>query len=117
MTSSYFVGAWTGRSAGFSPFRMCPELNPAENVWQFMRDNWLSNRVFASYTDLVDHCCEAWNKLISGPGRSCPSAYATGPMGSDQRKLVLALSSPSSRMRTAAVKPAGAFASAGRSGG
>ena len=24
----------------------CPELNPVENVWQFMRDNWLSNRVF-----------------------------------------------------------------------
>ena len=23
----------------------CPELNPQENVWQFMRDNWLSNRV------------------------------------------------------------------------
>ena len=22
----------------------CPELNPQENVWQFMRDNWLSNR-------------------------------------------------------------------------
>src|SRR5215210_254042 len=41
--------------------------NPAENVWQFMRDNWLSNRVFASYTDLVDHCCEAWNKLIERP--------------------------------------------------
>src|SRR5215211_9428005 len=45
----------------------CPELSPAENVWQFMRDNWLSNRVFASYTDLVDHCCEAWNKLIERP--------------------------------------------------
>jgi transposase len=45
----------------------CPELNPAENVWQFMRDNWLSNRVFASYTDLVDHCCVAWNKLIERP--------------------------------------------------
>src|SRR3954464_3145982 len=45
----------------------CPELTPAENVWQFMRDNWLSNRVFASYTDLVDHCCEAWNKLIERP--------------------------------------------------
>src|SRR4051812_22825855 len=25
----------------------------------------------------------------SGPGRSCPSAYASGPMGSDQWKLVL----------------------------
>ena len=24
----------------------CPELNAQENVWQFMRDNWLSNRVF-----------------------------------------------------------------------
>ena len=24
----------------------CPELNPIENTWQFMRDNWLSNRVF-----------------------------------------------------------------------
>ena len=34
-----------------------PELNPVENVWQFMRDNWLSNRVFAAYDDIVDHCC------------------------------------------------------------
>ena len=25
-----------------------PELNPVENVWQFMRDNWLSNRIFKS---------------------------------------------------------------------
>ena len=40
-----------------------PELNPMENVWQFMRDNWLSNRVFKSYEDIVDHCCDAWNKL------------------------------------------------------
>ena len=28
-----------------------PELNPVENVWQFMRDNWLSNRIFKSYED------------------------------------------------------------------
>ena len=21
----------------------CPELNPQENIWQFMRENWLSN--------------------------------------------------------------------------
>ena len=47
----------------------CPELNPVENVWQFMRDNWLSNRVFKSYDDLVDHCCEAWNKLTDQPWR------------------------------------------------
>ncbi len=36
-----------------------PELNPVENVWQFMRDNWLSNRVFKSYDDIVDRCFDA----------------------------------------------------------
>jgi transposase len=45
----------------------CPELNPVENIWQFMRDNWLSNRVFLSYDNLVDHCCDAWNRLIDQP--------------------------------------------------
>jgi transposase len=45
----------------------CPELNPVENVWQFIRENWLSNRVFPSYDNLLDHCCEAWNHLISQP--------------------------------------------------
>ena len=47
----------------------CPELNPVENVWQFLRDNWLSNRVFKSYDDLVDHCCVTWNKLVNQPWR------------------------------------------------
>ena len=47
----------------------CPELNPAENVWQFMRDNWLSNRVFDSYADILDHCCFAWNSLVDRPWR------------------------------------------------
>jgi transposase len=47
----------------------CPELNPIENIWQFVRDNRLSNRVFKSYDDLVDHCCEAWNKLVDQPWR------------------------------------------------
>lgn len=44
-----------------------PELNPVENIWQFMRDNWLSNRIFQSYDDIVALCCEAWNKLIERP--------------------------------------------------
>ena len=45
----------------------CPELNPVENLWQFLRDNWLSNRVFHSYRAIVDHCCYAWNKLVAQP--------------------------------------------------
>ena len=36
-----------------------PELNPVENVWQFMRNNWLSNRVFGFYADMLDHRCHA----------------------------------------------------------
>jgi transposase len=44
-----------------------PGLNPTENIWQFMRDNWLSNRIFESYDDILDHCCEAWNKLVDQP--------------------------------------------------
>jgi transposase len=47
----------------------CPELNLTENIWQFMRDTWLSNRAFKSYDDIVDHCCDAWNKLIDRPRR------------------------------------------------
>ena len=46
-----------------------PELNPVENVWQFIRDNWLSNRVFHSYDDILGHCCAAWNKLLAQPTR------------------------------------------------
>ncbi len=46
-----------------------PELNPVENIWQFIRQNWLSNRVFKSYEDIVAHCCESWNKLTDQPWR------------------------------------------------
>jgi hypothetical protein len=41
-----------------------PELNPQENICQFLRQNCLANRVFDTYTALVDACCEAWNALI-----------------------------------------------------
>jgi len=47
----------------------CPELNPVENIWQFMRDNWLSNRIYGTYDENNDHCCHAWNKLINKPER------------------------------------------------
>ena len=46
-----------------------PELNPVENLWQFMRDDWLGNRAFTSYADILDHRCDAWNTLIDRPWR------------------------------------------------
>jgi hypothetical protein len=51
----------------FLPSR-APELNPVENVWQFLRANWLSNRVFDTYEDIIEAACEAWNKLLAEPG-------------------------------------------------
>ena len=44
-----------------------PELNPVENVWQYLRQTRLSNRVFESYDDIVDAACAAWNRLIAMP--------------------------------------------------
>ncbi len=50
----------------FLPSR-APELNPVENVWQYLRQNWLSNRVFETYHDIIDAACHAWRKLIARP--------------------------------------------------
>src|ERR1019366_4090761 len=32
-----------------------------------MRDNWILNRIFSSYDDILYHCCFPWNKLIDMP--------------------------------------------------
>jgi len=44
-----------------------PELNPAENVWEYLRANKLSNSVFDTYDTIVDRCCAAWNWLMNTP--------------------------------------------------
>ena len=43
------------------------ELNPVENVWQYMRANWLSNRTFETYDEIISAACEAWKKLVEQP--------------------------------------------------
>lgn len=50
----------------FLPSRS-PELNPVENIWQYLRANWLSNRVFDTYADILDAACDAWNRLTEQP--------------------------------------------------
>ena len=44
-----------------------PELNPQENVWQYLRQNQLANRVYDNYEDIVQACCKAWNDLMASP--------------------------------------------------
>ena len=66
----------------------CPELNPVENVWQFMRGNWLSNRIFnPTTTSLIITASPGTASPISR-GASCSSDYANGPMGDHYWDLV-----------------------------
>ncbi len=46
-----------------------PELNPVENVWQYLRQNQLAHRVWSDYEAIVETCCTAWNALMAMPGR------------------------------------------------
>jgi hypothetical protein len=48
-----------------------------------MRDNWLSNRVFTSYENILDHCSYAWNTLIERPWRIFSLGIDSGRMSSD----------------------------------
>ena len=66
---------WHGGSALFVPDNISlitlppysPELNPVENVWQYLRANWLAISVFDNYDDIVDACCAAWNRFADDP--------------------------------------------------
>src|SRR3954451_23946580 len=49
--------------------RCSPELNPVENVWEYLRQNKLGLRVRPDYEAIVATCCEAWNWLRVGPDR------------------------------------------------
>jgi len=46
-----------------------PELNPVENIWEYLRANKLSNSVFDTYDTIVDRCCTAWTWLMDAPDR------------------------------------------------
>jgi hypothetical protein len=61
----------------FLPSR-APELNPVENIWQYLRQNWLSNRTFETYDAIVEAACDACATSSPTPAPSPPSATATG---------------------------------------
>ena len=46
-----------------------PELNPMEQVFQFLRANRFSNRVFATVEVVRQACKQAWEWLQAMPGR------------------------------------------------
>ncbi len=46
-----------------------PELNPHENIWEYLKNNFLSNKVFNDLEHVTQACCQAWNLLCSEQGR------------------------------------------------
>ena len=46
-----------------------PELNPVENIWEYLRQNKLAHRLYDDYNAIVEACCQAWNDLIATPER------------------------------------------------
>lgn len=46
-----------------------PELNPMENVWDYLRGNKLSSLVWDGYDAMLNACEDAWNFLANDPER------------------------------------------------
>ena len=44
-----------------------PELNPMENVWEYLRENKLCALVWDTYEAIVEACRKAWGFLIDDP--------------------------------------------------
>ncbi len=40
-----------------------------ENVWEYLRANFLSHQVWEVYAAILDACQSAWNTLMQMPGR------------------------------------------------
>ena len=47
-----------------------PELNPMENVWAFLRANFLGHRIWKDYGAILDACQRAWNTFMQLPDRA-----------------------------------------------
>ena len=56
----------------------CPELNAQENIWQYLRPNFLAGKVLDTYDEIVASCCVAWNELLATPGKTEPLPATAG---------------------------------------
>jgi transposase len=54
-----------------------PELNPMENVWDYLRGNQLSHNLWETYDNIVQACAKAWRFLIDDPERIRSIAHRT----------------------------------------
>ena len=46
-----------------------PSTPSIENVWEYLRGNYLSISVRDTYDQILDACCRAWNAFVTDPQR------------------------------------------------
>ena len=89
---SFLAALKSLRSRPTSPRSSClraPELNPVENVWEFLRSNWLSNLVFDTYHQIIDAACDAWRTSKPAPKESRQSACESGRISVTAHELLV----------------------------
>ncbi len=65
----------------YSPEPNPPDRQWVENIWQYLRQNYLANRVFDTYGAILDACCETWIALVGVPDTI--GSIATGDWARD----------------------------------
>jgi hypothetical protein len=46
-----------------------PQLNPMENVWDYLRANKLAADAWDGYDEILEPCAKAWNWFVDDPDR------------------------------------------------
>jgi hypothetical protein len=67
------------KQLGFSRISARPQ-HPMQDPEANLRNNYLGNRVFASYEAILDACQDTWRKLLAETGRSTSIAEREGAM-------------------------------------
>jgi hypothetical protein len=68
-----------------------PELNPMENVWDYLRGNKLSHTVWETYDAIVQACAKAWRFLIDDTIGYDQSLIGTGRVSMVKRAGIILL--------------------------
>ena len=72
--------ARAGQHQSFALPPASPELNPTENIWQYLRQTYLSNRVFEDHEAVVEASSSAWNRLSPTPVALHRSPHEVGQL-------------------------------------
>ena len=71
----------------FLPARS-PGLDRVGKVWQFLRENGLSNRLLEDQADGLAAGCDAWTRLMKEPTAIKSGASGTKPTSTNPRNLI-----------------------------